>query len=67
MRAADLTERALRPHRINALLRLVHNQEIEFQLTDPAQLVVLPAEVYRAFQPLQRLERHHPDILHRGQ
>ena len=67
MRAADLTKRALRPHRINALLRLVHNQEIEFQLTDPAQLVVLPAEVYRAFQPLQRLERHHPDILHRGQ
>ena len=64
MRAMNIPKRTLRAHRIHALMRLVHNQEIKGELAHPAQLIHISAEIDRALESLQGLERHHTDLLH---
>ena len=57
--AVDKLERPIRTERIDALLRLIHNEKVKRQIADPFELIMFPAKINRAFEPLQGFKRHH--------
>ena len=61
--APDAVERLVRLVRIDALVRLVDDEEVPIGLGDPFQLRIVAAEINRALQPLQTLERDEPGAI----
>ena len=55
-------ERLVRPVRVDALVRLVDDEQIPMEIFDPFELPMLTAEIDGAFQPLQALEGDHPRL-----
>ena len=55
--ALDIVKRLVRLVRIDALVRLVDDEEIPVGLGDPFELLVVAAKINRALEPLQTLER----------
>ena len=52
-------KRPIRAEGIDALLRLIHNEKVKRQIADPFELIMFPAKINRAFDPLQGFKRHH--------
>ena len=61
MLPADAAEGALRPQRFHALVALVHDEQVEFQLADPAHAGAAgpAAEPHGVLQPLEALKGNH--------
>ena len=54
----DVVEGAVGAPGVHALVGLVDDEQVPAELAHPLQLVVVAAEEYRAFQPLQALEAY---------